>query len=252
MPLYNSENFIKNAIDTVKAQTYKNWELIIIDDNSTDSSASIAEKISNTDKRILFFKNKKNLGGAKTRNIAINKAQGKYIAFLDSDDLWDENKLEIQIDQMIKNNWGFTFSDYRTVTESGEKINSVITPNKTSLQDMYSHNYIACLTVIYDTSFFGKFYMPNVRKRQDYALWLEMLKKFEFAYTIPQELASYRIRKESLSTNKIHAIKFYWQILRKVAGLSLIRSTSYTGKYIFITALKKKNPQLYSKLLIRR
>ncbi len=248
-PLYNAENFIKQAISSAIAQTYINWEMIIVDDCSQDKSYHIAKEFIITDKRIKLYQNKENIGGAKTRNIAIKKAKGQFIAFLDADDIWFPEKLEKQINFMSTNNIGFCFSNYETINEEDNYLSCVFTPEKVSLKDMYSHNYIGCLTAIYDTSFFGKFYMPDIRKRQDYALWLTMLKKFDYAHSLQEPLASYRIRKESLSKNKLDAVKYYWKVLREVGQLSPLSSGYYTAKYISITAIKKHFPYLYRSTL---
>jgi teichuronic acid biosynthesis glycosyltransferase TuaG len=248
-PLYNCRNFIELTVNSVLCQTHKDWELIIIDDKSTDGSNEIAEKISQIDERILFYKNHINIGAAETRNNAIKKATGRFIAFLDADDIWLPNKLEKQLKFMEINNIGFCFSNYKTMDEDGNYLSDVITPKKVSLKDMYSHNYIGCLTAIYDTSFFGKFYMPDIRKRQDYALWLTMLNKFDYAYSLQESLAFYRIRTESLSKNKIDAVKYYWKILRDIGKLSPLLSGYYTIKYIALTAMKKHLPKIYNSIV---
>lgn len=147
------------------------------------------------------------------------------------------------------NSIGFCFSNYKTMGENGNYLSDVITPEKVSLRNMYSHNYIGCLTVIYDTIFFGKFYMPDIRKRQDYALWLTMLKKFDHAYSLQESLAFYRIRTESLSTSKIDAVKYYWRILRNIGELPTLLSVYYTIKYVILTAMKKHIPKIYNFIL---
>lgn len=246
MPLFNAEPFVRHAVNSVQSQTYSNWELIIVDDCSTDRGLAVVQSISDDDPRIIVLKNSRNIGGAETRNIAIAKAKGAFIAFLDADDLWEKDKLQNQIDFMSENKEvNFCFSSYKTIDEQGKFINNVKTTPKVNLQKMYSHNYIGCLTVIYRVSTHGKFYMPNIRKRQDFALWLIMLEKFDYAYSLDATLASYRIRKESLSTNKIDAIKYYWKVLRGVAKLPFLVSILFTIKYVFISFVKKKFPTLY-------
>lgn len=252
MPLYNSASFVEQSILSVINQTFKHWEMIVIDDYSNDGGDLIAEKFVLENSKIFFLRNSINLGGAKTRNIAIEMALGRFIAFLDSDDIWLPSKLENQINYMLNENIGFSFSSYQTMNEKGMHLSIVNTPRRVSLKDMYSHNYIGCLTAVYDTNFYGKFYMPNIRKRQDYALWLVMLEKFDYAYSTNENLASYRVRKESLSSSKTDAVKFYFLILRRVANLSAPSSFYYTCKYILLTILKKKFPLFYSNFIIRR
>ena len=248
-PLYNAELYIGEAISSVQSQTYANWEMIIIDDCSKDNSYHMANEYAKKDSRILLYKNDINLGGAGSRNRAIGKAKGKFIAFLDADDKWHPEKLKKQIDFMLENNIDFCFCNYDTIDEQGKHIKNVIAPSKVSLRDMYSNNYIGCLTAVYDTSRYGKFFMPDFRKRQDYALWLTMLKRINFAYLLNESLASYRIRKNTLSSNKLDALLYYWKILRITAGLPVIAASFYTSRYVVLTATKKLLPELYNRLL---
>lgn len=250
MPCFNCEDYIENSIMSVKSQSYIEWELIIVDDLSSDNSVQIVEKHLD-DTRIKLFSNNNNLGGAATRNIAIEKAEGRYIAFLDSDDIWDPFKLEKQLAFMKKRNVGFSFSGYTTMSEHGNIIDYVKPPSKVTFNKMLKHNYIGCLTAMYDTSFYGKVFMPRVKKRQDYALWLKLLEKFEVAYSLQENLGFYRIRKQSLSANKLDALKYYWKVLRSVAKLSIVSSTYYLCLYLFIVGIKKIFPRLYNLILVK-
>jgi glycosyltransferase involved in cell wall biosynthesis len=250
MPCFNCESFVEDAIKSVKAQTYSNWELLIVDDFSSDSSAALVKKYL-TDKRIKLFFNKKNIGGAAARNFAIEKASGRYIAFLDADDVWDPNKLDMQLLFMKRLNIGFSFSGYTTISENSEVISFVKPPRKVTFKKMLKHNYIGCLTVIYDTNPYGKVFMPLIKKRQDYALWLKLLKNFDAAYSLQENLGYYRIREESLSTNKLDALKYYWRVLRSVANLSIANSLYNSFIYLLIVAIKKKMPWIYNKILIK-
>lgn len=227
-PLYNSEKFIKETLESVLNQTYKNWEMIIVDDCSSDRSVEIVEKYQQKDERIKLLKNKKNLGGAGARNRGIESARGKYIAFLDSDDLWKNNKLEKQIIFMEKNNVLFSYSNYERIGENGERLNiysKII--NKITYKELLYQNIIGCLTAVYNVEKLGKIFMPNIRTGQDYALWLEILKKAEIAYGINENLAYYRVRKGSLSKNKVRKIKNLYKMYRVYNNQSQIKSIIY-------------------------
>lgn len=251
-PLYNAKDHIEDTIKSVLNQTYQNWEMIIVDDVSNDGGNEIVSRHALLDSRIKLIQHTVNKGGAGARNTALELANGRLIAFLDADDLWDPEKLELQSEFMLTNNIGFSFSNYRTMDEDGRFLNNVDVPSKVKLSDMYYHNYIGCLTAMYDVNFFGKFYLPDIRKRQDYALWIKMLAHYDFAHSINSCLASYRIRKSSLSSSKIDAVKYYWKVLYNVANLSLLASSYYTCVYVILTFMKKKIPFLYKKILIKR
>lgn len=250
MPAYNTSEFISESIESVLRQTFTQWELIIIDDCSTDDTVRAVEKYK-YEPRVTLVKNEQNMGGAGSRNVGIRLAKGRYIAFLDSDDVWEDTKLELQLNFMEHNNYGFTFTSYTTMSEDGCKKGQIQVPSKVNFSKLLKHNYIGCLTAIYDTSTFGKIYMPLVRKRQDFALWLELLKSFQFAHGLNINLGSYRIRDGSLSKSKSEAFKFYWIVLRDVADCSYFRASYNIICYLLIVFLKKKNVQLYNKLLIR-
>jgi glycosyltransferase involved in cell wall biosynthesis len=203
-----------------------------------------------SDERIKLINNPTNLGGAGSRNVAINKAAGRYIAFLDADDLWSDDKLEKQLSFMQKNHIGFSFTGYTTISENDELIDMIKVPQRVSFRKLLKHNYIGCLTVIYDTNPFGKIYMPMVRKRQDFALWLELLKRFDFAYGMNENLGFYRIRSGSLSASKIDAFKYYWRVLREVGGCNVLLASYNIFCYLIIVALKKKCVLLYNRFLV--
>lgn len=241
IPLYNSEIFIEETIESVLKQTYKEWEMIIVNDCSKDKGMKIVKKYSEKDKRIKLFNNKINLGGAGTRNVAIKNAQGKYIAFLDSDDIWKENKLEKQIKFMEKNNYDFSYTKYERINEVGEKMNLVsIIPDKLNYKDMLKRDSIGCLTAIYNQESLGKIYMPNIRVNQDYALWLEILKKTEYAYGLQENLALYRVRENSLSRKKLKQLKYFWEMYRKYNNQNLWKSSLYLFNNIVDSILDKK------------
>lgn len=240
MPLYNSENYIEDTLKSIISQSYNNFEVLITDDLSKDNGANIVLKYMNNDPRIKLFKLDKNSGAAVARNNSIKEAKGKYIAFLDSDDLWKKDKLKNQIQFMEKNNYSFTFSKYEEILEDGSKTNKIIgVLNEISYKTALYYNPIGCLTAIYNVEKLGKIYMPLIRKRQDYALWLKILKKTK-GYGLNENLAEYRVRKNSMSANKIEMIKWHWKLYREIEKLSIINSIFHIIYYIFIKILKIK------------
>lgn len=246
-PLYNSEKFIEQTIISVLNQTYKMWEMLIIDDCSTDNGAEIVKKYSKQDKRIKYISMKENSGAAKSRNKGINVSQGEYIAFLDSDDLWKKNKLEKQVEFMKKNNYSITFTDYEEIDELGNKLNILIrSPQKPITYRRYLlTNPIGCLTGMYSVKILGKVYMPELKNREDTAFWLRILKiSNNKAYPLKENLALYRLRENSLSANKYGLLKFHWYLYRKIERLSIRESFFYLITTIMTKVLKLKEKKL--------
>ena len=238
-PNFNSENFISQTILSVLNQTYKNWEMIIVDDLSTDDSPNIINSFIDKDSRIRLHVLNENSGAALARNKAISLAKGDFIAFLDSDDLWLPKKLELQLNFMLENNYALTYTSYEMINEKGILINKIINcKNKLDYKRMLYSNEIGCLTAIYDKKKFGKVYMPEIRKRQDYGLWLKILKSEKYAYGLPKVLAQYRDRSESISNNKIEMLKWNWNLYKNVEKLSYFRATFYTMCNIINKLLK--------------
>lgn len=241
MPSYDSEKFIIESVESVLAQTYSNWELIIVDDCSPDDSNRIITKYVDNDSRIKLIKLQKNSGPAVARNTAIEAASGRYIAFLDSDDVWLPNKLEKQIKFMQDNDLAFTYSSYKLVGEDNEDLGLFITKDKISYLDMLKTCSVGCLTAIYDTEKIGKQYMPLILKRQDYGLWLKILKLIGETKGILEPLATYRLRKNSVSSNKVKAAKYQWKIYREIEKLSFLKSLYYFAFYAYNGVTKYKN-----------
>lgn len=239
-PLYNSEMYIESTIDSIVAQTYQNWELIIVDDCSSDNSVEIVESYCKMDSRIKLIKLENNSGAAVARNTAIENANGRFIAFLDSDDKWSSIKLENQLKFMLKHDYAFTYTHYHQINENGETIGNLFFPDKIDYNSLLKTCVIGCLTVMYDTSKLGKVYFPLIRKRQDFALWLKILKRVEFAYCVPEDLASYTIRSDSISSNKFKAAQYNWYLYNKIEKLGLIRSLYYFSNYIFRGIIRSK------------
>lgn len=228
MPAFNAKNFIEAAVNSVIAQTYSEWELFIIDDASTDATLSKVEKFANQDSRIKIIQNKKNQGTGVSRNKGTKAAQGDFIAFLDADDQWKPRKLEIQLEVMQQHDAAVCFSSYQPIEENGNSRSEIIEalPILTH-QKLLKSNYLGNLTGIYNAGKIGKIFAPEIRKRQDWALWLEAVEKGGPAIGIQICLAKYRVRKGSISGNKLEMLKYNFNIYHKVLGFNLPKSFGY-------------------------
>lgn len=241
-PSYNSEKYIEATIKSVQNQTYTNWEHIIVDDASTDTTVSIIKGIAKKDPRIKLLKNNENLGSAASRNKGIDMAIGTYLTFIDADDIWFTNFIEKSIFFMTQCKVPFVFSSYKRANEDLQFIYSdFIVPKKVSYSNILKTNSISCLTAFINIQILGKKLMPLVRKRQDMGLWLQYLKQIPYAMGNPEPLAIYRIRKNSLSRNKKNLIASQWYFYRKVERLSVIKSTYYMLCWMYLGYLKYKN-----------
>jgi glycosyltransferase involved in cell wall biosynthesis len=231
---YNAAKYISDTIESVLAQSYDNWEMIIVDDCSSDNSIEIIESYIAKDSRIKLVQLEQNSGAAVARNRAIELAQGRFIAFLDSDDLWQSDKLEKQISFMLKNGYIFSYSHYDLIDEDNKRYGTTFkAPPKVSYNDLLKTCSIGCLTAIYDTKSLGKVTMPLILKRQDYGLWLKILKKIDYAYCYDESLAIYRTRTNSISSNKIKAAQYQWKIYRDVEKLGIFKSIFYFIHYVY-------------------
>lgn len=239
-PLYNSDKYIEACIISVINQTYKNWEMLIIDDASIDNSRIIIKKYMLIDKRIKPILLNKNIGAAQARNTAINKSNGEYIAFLDSDDIWMPRKLDIQLKYMKENNFDFTFTSYNVISENGMNIVArILVPFKISYNQYLKNTIIGCLTVMINKEKFPSIIMPDLRSSHDMALWLTLLKDVSYAYGINECLASYRVSKKSITSNKFKSAFDVWLVYRKQEGFGFFYSVYNWFFYIF-NALKKR------------
>ena len=239
-PCYNSEKFILETIQSVQNQTYENWEMIIVDDASIDKTVFIAEQFALNDNRIKIFKLEKNVGTGIARNKALDIASGKYISFLDADDMWKSEKLKKQILFMQKNNLPFTFSFYDCIDEQSKTMNKrVEAPLILTYKRLFFCNYIGNLTGIYDVDYFGKITISSIRKRQDWMLWLTILKKMKSAKVVPESLALYRVRQNSISASKIELLKHNFAVYRKFHGYNLVVSLFYMVGFLFTQLLIK-------------
>ena len=230
-PLYNSEKYIAETIESVLAQTYTNWEMIIVDDCSKDNGVRVVEEYQKKDKRIKLYKNEINRGVSYTRNKAIDLANGKYIAFLDSDDLWKKEKLEKQIKFMEDNNVVLSYTAYEKMNEDGSKRGEIRVPDKLNYNELLKNCLIGFLTAIYRKEELKGFKFVN-SKAEDYIFWLSILKKIDYAYGIDEILASYRVVNNSRSSNKLDIVKFHWKIYRDIEKLNFFKVCYYYLVYI--------------------
>lgn len=240
-PAYNCAEFISRTIDSVQAQTYQNWEMIIVDDCSQDNTKEIVESYIRDDSRIRYHLLDVNSGAAVARTTAMKLARGSYMAFLDSDDIWTPDKLERQIKWMNNNGHAFSCTAYEQIDENDKPLNRVI---KTVRKADYSRLLLDCpvgnSTVVYDVDKMGKFEVPNIRKRNDDALWLQMLKKEKYIWGMPEVLMKYRIRRNSLSRNKFKVVKYHWILYHDIEHLSIPRALFHIGYWGVIKTFKIK------------
>lgn len=241
-PVYNCEKYIKETLENVIKQTHKNWEILLVDDCSTDKSEEIINEYAKKDNRIKYFKLKENSGAAIARNYALEKSNGRFIAYLDADDLWKNEKLEKQIHYMLENKFAFTCTDYEKIDEDGNSLNKIVKiPSEVNYNLFLRNTIIQTVGVMVDTQITGKevLVMPNIRRRQDAATWCQLLKAGYNCYEVPENLSYYRVVSNSLSSNKFKAVKGTWYLYRKIEKLSLLKSCFCFVGYAF-NAVKKR------------
>jgi teichuronic acid biosynthesis glycosyltransferase TuaG len=232
-PAYNAAKFMHDTIDSVIAQTYQNWEMVIVDDCSKDDTVAIVTNYIEEDDRIKLFQLEKNSGSAVARNKAMELANGRYIAFLDSDDRWLPEKLEKQLYFMQEKDIAFSFTTYNRILEDGTPTNAISnTPESVDYDDLMKRCVIGCLTVMLDRDKVGHIKMVNIRTRQDYVYWLTITKQGFLAYGLPEILAEYRLVDNSLSSNKWKAAKRNWYVFREIEKQSLLKSIWYFANYV--------------------
>lgn len=238
MPTYNCGRFIRESIDSVLSQTYTNWELLIVDDCSTDETETIIAGYS--DKRIQYMRNEHNMGAALTRNRALREAKGKYIAFLDADDVWLPHKLEKQIAFMETNGYAFTYHDYTEIDEASKPIGLYVSGKKHVRPfDMKSCCWPGCLSVIYNAEVIGCNQIPDIRKNNDSAIWLQAIKKAD-CYLLPETLAQYRRRTGSITPTSIwKKIGWHYILFRQGAQMTPIASAFWMCMNIMGNSYKK-------------
>ena len=249
MPIYNSDRFLDLSIASVINQTYKNWELILIDDCSIDQSVVKAKLYCKNDSRIKLVRLDKNSGAAIARNKGIRLAKGKYIAFLDSDDIWFPNKLEKQIAYMQNSNILFCYTAYKKIDEHCNDIITFGVPLAINYYDLLKTCSIGCLTVIYNAEKLGKIYMPLGTRREDYALWLKIMRENNIsAFGLNIVLACYRVYSGQSSTKKLEMAKENWILLRKQEKLTPYSALYYFLHYSIRGLLRDKLPTIARKL----
>lgn len=218
LPSYNLEKYIAETIESVITQTYNNWELLITDDCSTDKTVEIITSYALKDPRIKLFQLKKNSGAGVARNNSISQASGRYIAFLDGDDWWYPDKLEKQIKFMVENKYEFIFTAFEYSDENLCVTGVSYKPKKISYNQLKFGCNIGTPGVIYDTKRIGKLYMPSIRKRQDWAMWIQIAKYTKYAYSLNIPLWKYRLLPNSLSSNKLSLVKYNMRIYTEYLG----------------------------------
>ena len=240
MPCYNAQNYILEAIASVQQQTHNEWELIVVDDCSIDNTLSIVTSIANHDHRVHFLKLPVNSGTGVARNTGLQYASGKYIAFLDADDLWKPHKLATQIAFMKKHKLSFTYSFYDCIDEAGKSLHKTITaPLTLRYKQLFFCNFIGNLTGIYDQSILGKIPVDAVRKRQDWIHWLFILQKIKTAYVVPKSLAYYRVRNNSISASKLELLKYNFAVYTQFYGYNFIKASVCMVGFLVVQLLVK-------------
>ena len=237
MPAYNSEKYISQAIESVLNQSYTKWELIIINDCSTDNTEQIIKKYQQkyaANKKIKLITLTQNKGVANARNIGIKNAKGRFLAFLDSDDYWEKEKLEEQIKYMEVNEIYFSYHDYNLLNITRNKVKRILVPSKLNYRQLLKGNRTgSCLTVCLDRRVIDKIIFTN-EKHEDYICWLNILKTYDItAYGINKVLGTYRIGKKSVSSNKLKSAIWNWRVYRETQRLSIIKSFYYMFFYIY-------------------
>ena len=240
MPSYNTAQYINRSIQSVISQTYKKWELIIVDDCSTDSTEKIVKEIQ--DARIFYVRNEKNVGAAVSRNIALKMAHGRWIAFLDSDDIWMPEKLEKQVSYMLSNDYKFSYTSYVEIDKdlhfTGRKVTG---PKKITKRGMFCYCWPGCLTVMYDRASIGELRIRDIRKNNDYAMWLKICKRAD-CYLLDEVLAAYRRgRTDSISScGYLDLVKWHYKLFREAENLNIALSLWYTFENLVFGIYKKK------------
>lgn len=247
-PCFNSEKYVSQTIHSVLNQTHQNWELLLVDDCSSDETFATISKFASQDNRIKAFKLDKNSGAGVARNFAIHQASGNYIAFLDADDLWKPEKLEKQLHFMQTKNIPFTFSFYETIDEAGNlRSETITTPPKITYRQLYYCNWIGNLTGIYSVDFFGKIPISSIKKRQDWMLWLQIVKQIQTAIPVPESLAFYRVREDSISASKWKLIKYNFKVYRNFHKRNFFMACLDTLQFLYVQLVIKPKYKITTK-----
>lgn len=227
-PAYNCVKTITETYESIKKQSFKSWEWIVVEDCSSDNSFQVINELAKHNPKVVVLRTEKNSGAAIARNLGIEKAKGKYIAFLDSDDLWKENKLEKQIEFMQSNNFAFTFTDYDLLFDDGRVKSHTTKKNTIDYKSLLRRNDIGCLTVIYDKDLVGKVFMPtDCEKREDHGAWLDITRNGCLAHRLSESLSVYRIGSSTVSSNKYKMMKYQYRVYRNHEKFGPLKSAWY-------------------------
>lgn len=240
MPSYKCGKYIIESIRSVQAQTYKNWELIVVDDRSEDGSIGIVQDIQKEDHRIHVFSNARNSGAAVSRNVALKKAKGRWIAFLDSDDLWEPTKLEKQIKFMEENGYAFSYHEYVEIDEKDNLLGVHVSGKKhVSKFDMFACCWPGCLSVMYDAEKIGLIQINDIKKNNDTAMWLKVIRKAD-CYLLPECLGKYRRRANSITPKPLwQRIWAHYPLFRVAEEMNPVAATFWVIMNVFGNAYKK-------------
>ena len=238
-PVWNAEATLAGTLASARAQTRAGWEMLLIDDGSTDGSKALAARLTEGDPRFHLLGWGANRGPAAARNEGIRAARGRWITFLDADDLWRPEKLEVQIGYMERTGAPFTFTALDRIDEGGRRLGTIGAPARVDYARLLKGNVIPCQTAAFDREHYGAVEMPDLPRRQDYGLWLTLLKDGGEAHGLPQVLADWRMRPGSLSANKLKAAAGTWRVYREVAGLGRGRAAWHLGQNLARGVLKR-------------
>jgi teichuronic acid biosynthesis glycosyltransferase TuaG len=234
MPVYNAQDFVADAIKSVQRQTHQDWELLVIDDCSSDETIRIVRSVANADWRIRVLQQEGNGGAASARNRGLAEVRGAYIAFLDSDDRWAPEKLAKQIGFMKSNGVSFSFTAmFRDRSAVGRRSYVAAAPQRVSYHDLLKSNSITCSSVILDSRLLGPARMPLIPKNEDFCLWLQLLKKTEYAYGLSETCGVYTVRRQSVSSSKFAAARELWRIYRRIEELGFLTALYYLLRFVF-------------------
>lgn len=247
IPAHNAASYLEEAVGSVLAQTDGNLEAIVVDDGSSDATPDLIAELGNADPRVRSIRLDESLGAAGARNAGIDLAEGRFIAFLDSDDAWEPTKLERQLAFMEHGGIPFSFTSYRRVGESGRPLGVVRAPNRLTYKDLLKSSPIGCLTAVMDTRVTGKLHMPNIRRRQDLGLWLRLVRETGPARGLDEVLATYRVRASSLSSCKFVAAAYQWKLYREIEKVPLLAAGYYFTHYLTRGLTRRVRYQLESR-----